>query len=518
MKHKKLIIVEKKEIAKKLSSIFEGTVSEKRNFYFKDDITFFYTTGHFFNLQEIKRRWDIEGIKEILKGKIESLPKDESPLRILKKMVPSFDEVILATDYDNEGEVIGRDLLEHIGVTNFKRWKFSSLLKKELTMTYNKLLDKEKTNSLYYQGLSRRKIDFIDGACGTKLINLKKIKEGGLFLTTGRVKFSIIELINNKQIEIEDSLMNPRYETYYKLKVGEIMLSTRENKKDVKEGLTPIVWTKKLKKVTYTPPLPYNTEKLIQTLSKTFSLSLIKTCLEKLYLLGHITYPRTDSSFFQNDFYENAKLKFPELEIISRVDFEKISVGDKTVDHPAISFNCITEEVPEELTFFYNFLIKILVEPLLPKKTREVPYLEIKAGEDLSFTTERIQLAQLLLKQMEIKKEKRKVIISLYQVNEILKEMSKNKIGTKSTQIPILLDLEKKKYYRLGGNREIIPYMFIIKELFRRKDKIQNKDLFFSIEYCKEIQSQIENIEQENDYTNLISKTIDKWEKLIFSL
>ncbi|MDT7859155.1 MAG: toprim domain-containing protein, partial [Candidatus Aenigmarchaeota archaeon] len=121
-----LIIAEKPKVAKKIAeSLAEGKLKVfKRNgveyySFERNEKTHIVvpTVGHLFNLSSVSKKWfypvfDYEWKPSFLVSKFSHFSKRY--FEVLKELASNASEVIIATDYDTEGEVIGYNILRFL--------------------------------------------------------------------------------------------------------------------------------------------------------------------------------------------------------------------------------------------------------------------------------------------------------------------------------------------------------------------------------------------------------------------
>ena len=167
-----LIITEKPQAALKIADAL-GTprkYSENNVPYYeleKDNkkIIVASAVGHLFNLTYVKGQsgWPIFNLEWKPSYTEKHAAFTRNYYNLLKKLGARAKEVIIATDYDVEGEVIGWNVLRFIiGSQDAKRMKYSTLTKNELLKSYEnpmKTLDWGQA----YAGETRHKIDWLYG-------------------------------------------------------------------------------------------------------------------------------------------------------------------------------------------------------------------------------------------------------------------------------------------------------------------------------------------------------------------
>ena len=108
----------------------------------------------------------------------------------LKTLVDKNPFLIVATDYDREGELIGVEVIDLLksynkDISQIKRAKFSAITNHEIKSAFEKLAEVD--YNLSNAGVSRQVIDLIWGAVLTRFISLTSHRFGKEFLSIGRV-------------------------------------------------------------------------------------------------------------------------------------------------------------------------------------------------------------------------------------------------------------------------------------------------------------------------------------------
>ena len=158
----------------------------------------------------------------MLKGKGSSSKflafKIEKILREISQISKNAAGFIHACDYDQEGEVIGYNILEHACNNKYsisKRAKFSSLTDEEIIQSFNNLLPPNE--KLKDAGTSRHMIDFIYGINLSRALtnSVKKKdsseekKKGYVQLSIGRVQGPTLAFVVEREKEIENHIFEP---------------------------------------------------------------------------------------------------------------------------------------------------------------------------------------------------------------------------------------------------------------------------------------------------------------------
>ena len=119
---------------------------------------------------------------------------------VLKSLAKGAGEVVVATDFDVEGEVIGYNVVRFIaGQDDAKRMKFSSLTAKEIQDSY----DNRQPNIEWGQAIAGETRHFLDWLYGINLSRalMHSIRSIGKFkiMSIGRVQGPALNLIVQKE-------------------------------------------------------------------------------------------------------------------------------------------------------------------------------------------------------------------------------------------------------------------------------------------------------------------------------
>ena len=134
---------------------------------------------------------------------IKKLPKEKEIIRSLKNLAKKADSVVIATDFDREGELIGSDALSCIREVNPKapvsRARYSAFTKEEIAHAFGNLVAVD--DNLASAGASRQDIDLIWGAVLTRYLTLVKFAGYGNVRSSGRVQTPTLALIVARERE-----------------------------------------------------------------------------------------------------------------------------------------------------------------------------------------------------------------------------------------------------------------------------------------------------------------------------
>ncbi|MCX6820440.1 MAG: DNA topoisomerase I [Candidatus Aenigmarchaeota archaeon] len=223
-------------------------------------------------------------------------------------------EVIVATDYDTEGSVIGYNIISRIaGRADAGRMKFSTLTKDELVEAFEKrdeALDMGQVES----GLTRHYLDFYWGINMTRALTTaaKHANEHGFaLLSTGRVQGPTLAMLFDRELEIRAFVPKPFWQVdaglendgrAFTASYGRGSIWDEDEAKKIRDecsraGTRAIVTIVEKRKYSQAPPVPFNTTDLQAESYEHFHYSPKQTLgiVEELYQAGAVSYPRSSS-------------------------------------------------------------------------------------------------------------------------------------------------------------------------------------------------------------------------------
>ncbi len=498
-----LIIAEKFNVAQKIAYyLSEGKSKTVRDgaqiyFHFENNNNEYFVMGlkgHVIELDYEKdlSHWNIETIKKLPKSRPVKIIKNKGIINTLKKLVKNIDLIIVATDYDREGELIGVEVLEALDAKNFKRAKFSTITRNEIKDSFENLIDVN--FKLSDSAESRQYVDLAWGAALTRFLSIIAEHKGKSFLSVGRVQSPTLALIVDRERQILEFVPTPYWNIFADFKhsikfTGSHVKNPFEKDpvdifnsiKDEKKG-TVKSFEKEERKIY--PPIPFNTTDFLRESTKLgISVSNSMKIAEDLYMSGYISYPRTDNTVYPKAL--NLKTALTNIrgsefdrEISEILSQDKIipSRGKvSTTDHPPIypvkpakkkslkkSYWDVYELIvrrflatlaPSAVTSNANAIIEIKSEDFSAKGLKIVspgwskyyPYIRI-AEQDLPDL-----VPGELISVSDIKKEEKMTLPPpRYSQSSLLKEMERLKLGTKSTRPEIIEKLFTRGY--IEGN------------------------------------------------------------------
>src|SRR3989339_386080 len=371
-----LIITEKPQAATKIASALgdERKFTENGVSYYQvernnEKIIVASAVGHLYNLNYVKgqKGWPIFDLEWIPSYDRKSAAFTKKYFMLLKKLSKRAKEYVVATDFDNEGEVIGWNVLRFIcNKKTAKRMKFSTLTKDELIQAYEKPL-KELAWGNAYAGETRHFVDWMYGINLSRAL-MSAIKKSGVFriLSIGRVQGPALKIIVDREREIDKFKSQPYWQLSALYK--DISFLHPENIFDKKllekfKGIKDANAETKNSEETISPGVPFDLTTLQREAYRVHKINPSETLkiAQKLYLEGYISYPRTSSQKIPDSIEPKKILKklekqFPEAKLITR----KIPFEGKKSDpaHPSIYPTGEFADVNGQEEKLYNLIAK----------------------------------------------------------------------------------------------------------------------------------------------------------------
>lgn len=257
--------------------------------------------------------WKVESLPYLTWAPIIKNPAEKEIIRVLKNLAKKADSVVIATDFDREGELIGSDALSCVREVApdvpVSRARYSALIKGEVTEAFNNLVELDQ--NLADAGESRQYIDLIWGAVLTRYLTLAKFGGFGNVRSAGRVQTPTLALV----VERERERMAFVPEDYWQIrgmaaaKGADFKIShatARFTDKDAAQtafghvdGVVAGTVTDVAKRSRkQQPPVPFNTTSLQAAAAEGISPARTMRIAESLYMSGLISYPRVDNTVY----------------------------------------------------------------------------------------------------------------------------------------------------------------------------------------------------------------------------
>jgi DNA topoisomerase I len=423
----RLIVTEKDNSAKKIAQILSKGAAKQDKSY---GIPFYVWSengseecviglkGHLMNpvFPEGFSEWRKVEPRELIDAALLKEPIQKSVHKALRKQAKGADSIVIATDYDREGELIGLEALEEVldvnpklapaGDGTIKRARFSALTKEEIEDAFSNLV--ELSTSLAKAGEARQDIDLIWGATLTRFISLATGRLGSQFLSVGRVQSPTLAIVVERELERRAHVPKPYWEVFaaFEHPDGEFTAHHKvdkfweeaEAKSALENTRSPgVVRTVESRRNTRQPPAPFNTTAFTSAASSVgVSPARAMRLAEDLYMDGFISYPRTDNTVYPSSLPVRELLQsisqvdgFKEAAPLAARDKLEPTRGKKqTTDHPpiyptqALDPNVLPDDGHRKI---YELVVRRFLATFADPAVSESTRADIEAGSETYF-------------------------------------------------------------------------------------------------------------------------------------
>lgn len=368
----RLIITEKNDAAKKIAGILAAGPVKEESFF---KVPFYRFTdgsgapavaiglkGHVVQVDFPPEyaEWRKVEPRALIDAPLVKTETAKAVIRAVKKLAAEATSLIIATDFDREGELIGLEALELAAAENpslvrsVRRARYSALTPGDIKKAFAHL--EFLSEPLAKAGEARQDIDLIWGATLTRFVSLATSRLGNQFLSVGRVQTPTLCLIVEREKERRAFVPEPYWVVRVELEAAgarftalhkEERFSDRARAESVFEKLAGPGRVTAVKQTSrkVPRPTPFNTTTFTSAATSLgYSAAAAMRIAEDLYMAGYISYPRTDNTVYPAslDLRESlALLAAGEFareagELLARPALHP-SRGDKrTTDHPPI--------------------------------------------------------------------------------------------------------------------------------------------------------------------------------------
>ncbi len=186
------ILCEKPSQAADWAKFFNFLPSHKKRNHYIDTtrgIAIVHGVGHLFELAppeyyvpELAKSWSLQYLPVCpAEFKVQLKPELKPVFDTIKSVLSKTSELLIATDADNEGELIARDIIEHSGYKGVvKRVLYSSTVKKSLQKAYDNPVPEKTTRRMAAEASLRRRLDWLVGMNGTMALSSVLRNNGSL--------------------------------------------------------------------------------------------------------------------------------------------------------------------------------------------------------------------------------------------------------------------------------------------------------------------------------------------------
>lgn len=456
-------------------------------------------------------------------------PTEKKIVSLLQKLAKKADQVIIATDFDTEGELIGKEALELVQAVNPKvpifRARFSAITPQEIKRAFAE--PTELDFALAAAGESRQIIDLVWGASLTRFISIAARRGGANILSVGRVQSPTLAMIVDREREIDAFVPEPYWMLSLQTEKDAAPLELRHTagrftdrtkafkaKEQTKEPLTVTEVKEGIKHDR--APTPFDTTALLVAAGRIgISAAKAMRTAEDLYMNGFISYPRTDNTVYPKtlDLDEVLKMlaKTPfanETRWVKQHRRPTPTRGKKSsTDHPPIhpTGPATRERLGEDRWKLYELIVRRFLATLSPDAEWTTTKVNFDAsGEPYTVTggrlkeegwrrvypyskaTERFIPACTVGERLPILsvdlEEKETQPPPRYTQSRLIQRMEELGLGTKSTRHEVIQKLISRRYVQDGPLRPTLVGKAVIESLEAHADTITRPDMTRTLE------------------------------------
>ncbi|MCI4358715.1 MAG: DNA topoisomerase I [Thermoplasmata archaeon] len=313
----------------------------------------------------------------------------------LQEIVREYDRVIIATDFDREGELIGAEALELLQKVHpnieVKRARYSALTREEIEQSFANLASLD--HALAEAAEARQEIDLVWGALLTRFLSIVSGQRGKSFLSAGRVQTPTLALLVDRDQEIKEFVPQPFFLIEADVTDGKegFTLAHQHGRFDVRaeaekvfakvegsrEGRVEAFLEEPTRR---RPPVPFSTTLFVSEATRQgLGAAYAMRIAEDLYTQGLISYPRTDNTVYPRGLGLRALVeRFKEgpfkeaAEFVLAQETLRASRGrSETTDHPPIYPTGVTElkKLKADHAKVYELVVRRFLATVAPDST-----------------------------------------------------------------------------------------------------------------------------------------------------
>lgn len=361
-----VILAEKPSQAKAYAESFQVAKREKTHFILKPtdifphaEVVITWAIGHLVELKtpaEYKdewKKWNLENlpiIPEPFEFKVSKDKKEQ--FNAVKSLFKTADVIVNGTDIDREGSNIFYSILHMTGVKNktVKRLWINSLEVDEIQKGFKNLRDNEYDLKLYEEANARQIGDWLVGMNASPLYTLLLQQSGhanGVTLSVGRVQSSLVYMIYEQQVKMENFKSEPFYEVIGKFEaangkyegkakvkekdkrtVDDLLNQLNIQENEVIDGV--IKHVEKNVKHEKSPKLhSLSTLQTVANKKWKYSPDTVLKTMQSLYEKKLVTYPRTDCNYITDAEFAYLSNNVESMQQLLNTEFEPNKAPNK---------------------------------------------------------------------------------------------------------------------------------------------------------------------------------------------
>jgi len=467
--------------------------------------------------------------RSLIDAKTIKIPTERKIVSLLQKLSRKADRVTIATDFDTEGELIGKEAFELIRAVNPKvvidRARFSAITPQELKAAFSHTTELD--FALAAAGEARQSIDLMWGASLTRFISLAARRGGQNILSVGRVQTPTLTMIVDREKEIEAFVPEKYWQLFLETEKGGERVDARhthgrfldkgvaEQSRDRTKAPLMVTDVRSGEKQDRAPS-PFDTTTYIVASARLgFSAANAMRIAEDLYMNGFISYPRTDNTVYPPSLdiegilrtIRNSPFKKDVDWVIANRRAVPTRGKKSTTDHPPIHpTGAATQEMLGNDAFrIYELVLRRFLATLAPDaRWKTLKILLDAGGEEYTVTGGQLiepgwhavypfsEAQETILppfttgEQLPVKKvkldEKETQPPARYTQSKLIQRMEELGLGTKSTRHEVIAKLVSRKYVEGSPLRPTLVGRVVTESLEQHADMITKPDMTQTIE------------------------------------
>jgi DNA topoisomerase I len=453
--------------------------------------------GHIVELDYPKElsEWSLSALPKLLETRPEKRVTEPEIVDALQTLARRFERVVLATDFDREGELIGVEALElleavHPGI-EVKRSRYSALTREEIEQSFAHLAEIDR--ALAEAAEARQEIDLVWGALLTRYLSLTAEQRGRSFLSVGRVQTPTLALLVERDQAIKEFQPTPYWEIVatgvhggeqFTLRHTHGIWNDRAEAEGVyrkldgaKDGLVRAFREEETRR---RPPIPFSTTLFVAEATRLgLGASLAMRIAEDLYTRGIISYPRTDNTVYPKGLglrtlvekFRDGPFAEAAAFVLEQPSFRPSRGRSETTDHPPIYPTAAVDpkKLRPDAARVYELIVRRFLATVAPdavgrRRTAEVevrgepfegvghelldpgwyrvyPYSQPELSPMPALTAgQRVEIASIELREDQTKPPRR------FTQGSLIQEMERLGLGTKSTRHDVVQKLFDRRY------------------------------------------------------------------------
>ncbi|HEV2429712.1 MAG TPA: DNA topoisomerase I, partial [Thermoplasmata archaeon] len=353
--------------------------------------------GHIVELDYPKelQEWSLDTLGALLGTEPLKRVTETGIVGTLQEIVREFDRVIIATDFDREGELIGSEALEilhqvHPGLA-VKRARYSALTREEIEQSFEKLSELDR--ALVQAAEARQEIDLVWGALLTRFLSIVGGQRGRSFLSAGRVQTPTLALLVERDQEIKEFVPVPFWTIDAEATDGiePFRLAHEhghfENRTEAEKTFGRLSGAREGTVRAFTeeesrrrPPVPFSTTLFVAEATRMgLGAAYAMRIAEDLYTQGLISYPRTDNTVYPRGLglrslverFREGPFKEAAEYVLAQPTFRATRGRSETTDHPPIYPTGVTDpkKLKPEHAKVYELVVRRFLATVAPDST-----------------------------------------------------------------------------------------------------------------------------------------------------